>query len=64
MRALDLSRPPVPAPERVKRRYQLMLSRRDRWAKELERSTRLYAKAEREVRTYERARHGSPRLTV
>lgn len=38
-------------------RYRRMVSRRDRWARELERAKRLYAKAESEVRTYER-RHG------
>lgn len=45
-------------PDRVAVRYSRMVKRRDKWAAELERAKRLYAKAEAEVRTYER-RHGA-----
>lgn len=41
-------------PDVVVQRYRRMIARRDKWAAELERATRLLAKAEAEVRTYER----------
>jgi hypothetical protein len=44
-------------PDKVVQRYQRMVNRRDKYDKELERSKRLLAKAEKEVRAYER-RHG------
>lgn len=49
---------PEPAkPDPVVQRHRRMVSRRDRWADQLERAKRLLAKAQREVRAYER-RHG------
>jgi hypothetical protein len=44
-------------PDAVRQRYQRMVNRRDKWAKTLEQAKRLHAKADREVRAYER-RHG------
>jgi hypothetical protein len=41
-------------PDRVADRYRKMVARRDRWKAAAERATRLLAKAEAEVRTYER----------
>lgn len=49
-------------PDLIKQRYQRMINRRDKYAKELERSKRLLAKASREVRAYE-TRHKN-RLTA
>jgi hypothetical protein len=47
--------PPAPAkPDVVAQRYRRMVARRDKWAAELERAKRLLAKAEKEVRAYER----------
>jgi len=47
--------PPAKAkPDRVAERYRKMVARRDRWKAAAERATRLLAKAEAEVRTYER----------
>ncbi len=46
-----------PKPDKVAQRYHRMVSRRDKWKREAERAKRLLAKAEREVRQYER-RHG------
>ena len=46
--------PPAPKPDKVQQRYARMVARRDKWAGELERAKRLHAKAEREVRRYER----------
>jgi hypothetical protein len=48
----------APKPDKVVLRYRRMKARLDKWARELERSKRLYAKAQREVRAYER-RHGN-----
>lgn len=48
---------PAPKPDKVQQRYARMISRRDKWARELERAKRLLAKAQAEVRAYER-RHG------
>lgn len=45
---------PKPKPSLIQQRHARMVSRRDKWAKELERAKRLLAKAERELRTYER----------
>jgi hypothetical protein len=44
-------------PDKVVQRYRRMITRRDRWADQLARAKRLAAKAEAEVRAYER-RHG------
>lgn len=44
-------------PDAVAQRYARMVARRDKWAREFGRAKRLLAKAESEVRTYER-RHG------
>lgn len=44
-------------PDKVHLRYRRMVARRDKWRQELDRSKRLFAKAEAEVRGYER-RHG------
>ena len=60
-----LAKPEKPEPEKVEKpkvdpvvvRYRRMVARRDKWAAELARAKRLYAKAAIEVRTYER-RHG------
>jgi hypothetical protein len=52
-----LKREPAPAkpkPSLVQQRYTRMLNRRDKWAAELKRAQRLLAKANREVRDYER----------
>lgn len=46
-----------PKPDKVVLRYRRMVARRDKYARELARFERLAAKAEREVRQYER-RHG------
>lgn len=47
--------PTSPAkPDKVLQRYSRMVARRAKWAAELERAKRLLAKAEAEVRTYER----------
>jgi hypothetical protein len=43
-----------PKPDVVVQRYQRMVARRDKWARELDRAKRLLAKAEVEARTYER----------
>lgn len=59
-----LKKPPAPEkpkPDVVQQRYARMVNRRDKYAKELERSKRLLAKAQREVREYER-RHGAAGL--
>lgn len=48
---------PPPKPDLVQQRYSRMLNRRDKWRREAERAKRLLAKAESEVRAYER-RHG------
>lgn len=45
---------PKPKPDIVQQRHARMVSRRDKWARELERAKRRLAKAEREVREYER----------
>lgn len=45
---------PAPKPSLVEQRYARMVKRRDKWAADLERAKRLLAKAEREVREYER----------
>lgn len=45
---------PKAKPDVVQHRYARMVARRDKWAREAERAKRLLAKAEREVRTYER----------
>lgn len=49
-------------PDKVQARYQRLVNRRNKYAKEMERIKRLLPKAEREVRAYER-RHGE-RLTL
>jgi hypothetical protein len=41
-------------PDVVVQRYSRMVGRRDKWKRELERAKRLFAKAESEVRAYER----------
>jgi hypothetical protein len=41
-------------PDKVVQRYRRMVARRDRWADQLDRAKRLAAKAEAEVRAYER----------
>jgi hypothetical protein len=41
-------------PDVVAQRYARMVSRRDKWRRELDRAKRLSLKAEREVRAYER----------
>ncbi len=48
---------PKPKPDAVKVRYQRMVARHEKWAKELDRAKRLLLKAQVEVRAYER-RHG------
>jgi hypothetical protein len=48
------AKPAKAKPDRVAERYRKMAARRDRWKAAAERSTRLLAKAEAEVRTYER----------
>ena len=50
-------KPVVEKPDIIQQRYQRMVRRRDKYAKELERMKRLSVKAEREVKAYER-RHG------
>jgi hypothetical protein len=64
--ALKKPEPPEPEakakPDVICLRYKRMVNRRDKWSAELERAKRLYAKAQREVRAYER-RHGE-RLTA
>lgn len=45
---------PKEKPSRVQQRYARMVNRRDKWAKEAERAKRLHAKAQKEVREYER----------
>lgn len=45
-------------PDKVQQRYRRMASRRDKWRAEFDRAKRLFAKAESEVRAYER-RHGA-----
>jgi len=50
--------PEKPKPDKVKVRHARLVARREKWATELERAKRLLAKAQREVREYER-RHGS-----
>ena len=47
-----------PKPDKVVQRYQRMVARRDRWARDLARAERLLGKAVSEVRAYER-RHGA-----
>lgn len=48
---------PKPKVDVVKVRYQRIVARRDKWAKEMERAKRLWAKAQIEARAYRR-RHG------
>jgi len=48
------AKPAKAKPDRVAERYRKMVARRDRWKAAAERATRLFAKAEAEVRTYER----------
>jgi hypothetical protein len=48
---------PKVKPDKVQQRYARMIARRDKYAGELERSKRLLAKVQKEVREYER-RHG------
>lgn len=47
-------KPARPKPDLVVKRHRDMVARRDRWKAQLERSKRLLAKADREVRSYER----------
>lgn len=55
--ALKSKAKPKVLADKVVARYNAMVNRRDKWAKEAERATRLLKKAEGEVRTYEK-RHG------
>lgn len=43
-----------PKPDVIQQRYARMVTRRDKWGKEIERARRLHDKARREVREYER----------
>lgn len=53
--ALKREPPPAkPKPSLIQQRHARMVARRDKWASEAERATRLLAKAERELRAYER----------
>jgi hypothetical protein len=45
---------PKVKPDIIVQRYQRMVNRRDKWKGEFDRAKRLLAKAEREVRAYER----------
>jgi hypothetical protein len=50
--------PPKEKPDVVQQRYARLVTRRDKYAGQIERATRLLAKAEKEVRAYERRHKG------